>query len=50
VASRTGTLGKTAEPSTILAGLSVCADARALILPSAALALWADRRHTDALD
>jgi len=46
VASQTGTLGKTEEPSTILAGSTVCGDGRALILPSAALALWADRRHT----
>jgi glucan phosphoethanolaminetransferase (alkaline phosphatase superfamily) len=39
-------LGKTEEASTLLAGLSVCADTLALVLPSSALALWADGRRT----
>jgi len=39
-------LGKTDEASTLLGGLAMCADALALTLPSAALALWADRRRT----
>jgi len=33
-------LGKTEEASTLLAGLSVCADGLALVLPSAAVAVW----------
>jgi hypothetical protein len=38
-------LGKTEEASTLLACLSVCADTP-LVLPSSALALWADGRRT----
>ena len=40
-----GTLGRTPEASTLLSGLSVSADALALILPTTARTLWADRRR-----
>src|SRR5262245_995794 len=38
------TLGATAEAGVLLAGLSVAADALALVLPAAACALWRDRK------
>jgi MarR family len=38
-----GTLGRTPEASTLLSGLSVSADVLALILPTTARTLWADR-------
>ncbi len=38
-------LGKTAEASTMLAGLSVTADVLALVLPTTATVLWRDARH-----
>jgi hypothetical protein len=37
-----GTLGKTAEASTLIAGLSVSADLLALVLPATARTLWVD--------
>jgi hypothetical protein len=37
-----GTLGKTAEASSLIAGLSVCADLLALALPATARTLWVD--------
>jgi MarR family len=40
-----GTLGRTPEASTLLAGLSVSADVLALILPTTARTLWTDRRR-----
>jgi hypothetical protein len=43
------TLGKTAEASLWLAGLSVAADALALILPAAARTLWQDGKRAEAL-
>jgi MarR family len=39
------TLGRTAEASTLLSGLSVSADVLALILPTTARTLWTDRRR-----
>jgi hypothetical protein len=42
------TLGKTAEAGALLAGLSVTADALALVLPAAARALWQDRKRPEA--
>jgi hypothetical protein len=38
-----GTLGKTAEASALLAGLSILANILALVLPTTARILWADR-------
>jgi len=43
------TLGKTAEASIWLAGLSVAADALALILPAAARTLWQDGKRSESL-
>jgi len=43
------TLGKTAEASLWLAGLSVAADALALILPAAARTLWQDGKRGESL-
>jgi len=43
------TLGKTAEASVWLAGLSVAADALALILPAAARTLWQDGKRGESL-
>jgi hypothetical protein len=40
-----GTLGKTAEASALIAGLSVCADLLALVLPATARTLWVDGRR-----
>jgi hypothetical protein len=37
-----GTLGKTAEASSLIAGLSVCADLLALALPATARIMWVD--------
>jgi membrane protein implicated in regulation of membrane protease activity len=42
-------LGKTAEAGALLAGLSVAADVLALILPSAACALWFERHRAAAV-
>lgn len=42
------TLGKTAEASLWLAGLSVAADALALVLPAAARTLWQDGKRSEA--
>jgi hypothetical protein len=42
------TLGKTSEAGALLAGLSVTADALALVLPAAARALWQDRKRPEA--
>jgi outer membrane protein TolC len=39
------TLGRNAEASALLSGLSVSADVLALILPTAARTLWTDRRR-----
>jgi hypothetical protein len=39
-----GTLGKTAEASAMLSGLSISADVLALILPTTARVLWSDRQ------
>jgi hypothetical protein len=43
------TLGKTAEASALLAGLSVAADILALILPAAACTLWFERHRAAAV-
>jgi hypothetical protein len=43
-----GTLGKTAEASSLLSGLSVSADILALVLPAVARTLWADRQRVTA--
>ncbi len=42
-------LGRSAEASTLLAGLSISADVLALLLPAAARALWLDRHRAVAL-